>query len=323
MPSAGRPPPATRNAANASHFTSIPWPLQNFRWRAWLRTADSNASERPWNHSRSLSGRSLTVFADVRERRRALGREAVEDLGHRLLDDAQLDALVAAREIDVVDLLVAQAGERRLLARDRRHLVAAAAHQLEERRRQLVATGDDALGEQRGHERGREVVRRLVHVLGRRAGRVLAAEAPVGEPAEQRGRHDREGEGGEDPGPRMAQRVLELAAVALRPSAAACSRAIVAASDVVVHVARVRRAGRQRRRRVEHAQDHAALGRHVLDGRQDVAAAHGHAVIEPGRLDPGARAGRAPAACTFASGWPSPLFHWSPQTCGATSTASS
>ena len=120
MPSASRPTPTARKSANASHFTSIPWPLQNLRWRAWLRTADSNASERPWNHSRSPSDRPLTVFGDVRERRRALAREAVEDRGHRLLDDAQLDALVAAREVDVVDLLVAQAAERRLLARHRR-----------------------------------------------------------------------------------------------------------------------------------------------------------------------------------------------------------
>ena len=40
---------------------TIPCPLQNLRWRAWFLTADENASERPWNHSRSLVGRSLTV----------------------------------------------------------------------------------------------------------------------------------------------------------------------------------------------------------------------------------------------------------------------
>ena len=72
--------------------------------------------------------------------------------------------LVAARQVDVVDLLVAKPGERRLLARHGRHLVAPAAHELEERRRELVAPGDDLLREQRGHERGGEVV-------GRRRGR--------------------------------------------------------------------------------------------------------------------------------------------------------
>ena len=144
---------------------TIPCPLQNLRWRAWFLTADSNASERPWNHSRSDVGMSLTVFCDVREGRRALLGELVEDRGDRLLDGVQLDALVAAREIDVVDLLVVQAEKRRLLARDRRHLVAPAAHELEQRRGHLVAAGDDSLREQRRHERRRQVVRRLVHVL--------------------------------------------------------------------------------------------------------------------------------------------------------------
>jgi hypothetical protein len=79
------------------------------RWRAWLPTAESNACERPWNHSRSLSG-SPDRLGDE-QAPRALRREAVEDLGHRLLDDAQLDALIAARA-DIVGLLVARAAVR-------------------------------------------------------------------------------------------------------------------------------------------------------------------------------------------------------------------
>ena len=58
-----------------------------------------------------------------------------------------------------------------------------------------------------------------------------------------------------------------------------------------MHVAGVRRVRREHRGWVEHAQDHAVLGRHVVDGGQHVAAAHGQAMIEPGRLDPGAPAG--------------------------------
>ena len=180
-------------------------------------TADSNASERPWNHSRSPSGQILDRVGDARERRRTLGREAVEDRGHRLLDDAQLDALVAAREIDVVDLLVAQAAERRLLARDRRSSCSGRGARARRawrpagrRRRRRAARAATARARAPGRPAARARTSAAVPVANSRPKRQYA------EPAEQRGRDDRDGDGGQDPGPRVVQRVLEVAAVALR-----------------------------------------------------------------------------------------------------------
>ena len=107
--SSSRPPPTTRKTTNAIHFTTIPRPLQKVRWRAWLRTADANASERPWNHSRSVRGRSLTVSATCESAAgpSSVRRSKIAATGFSTGE--QLDALVAAREVDVVDLLVAQA----------------------------------------------------------------------------------------------------------------------------------------------------------------------------------------------------------------------
>ena len=194
MPSARQPAAdAAGTPTNASHFTSIPWPLQNVRWRAWFRTADSKASERPWNHSRSASGQVLDVSATCES---AAGPSAVSlskiaATGFSTTASSMLSS-PRARSTSSISLWRRPANDDSSRV-TWRHREAPAADELEERRRQLVAARDDALGEQRRHERGRQVVRRLVHVLRRRAGRVLAAEAPVREPAEQPRGNDREG----------------------------------------------------------------------------------------------------------------------------------
>ena len=64
----------------------------------------------------------------------------------------------------------------------------------------------------------------------------------------------------------MVERVLELALVALRAVGCGLLARDRGRQDVVVHVPGVGRAGRERRGRVQHAQDHAALRRHVVDG---------------------------------------------------------
>ena len=174
-----------------------------------------------------------------------------------------------------------------------RHREAPAADELEERRRELVAARDDALGEQRRHERRRQVVGRLVHVLRRRAGRVLAAEAPVARtpPSSPAGTIARAAAA------RIHAHGWWSVSSSSRLSRSARSAGGLLAGDgrrqhVVVHAPRVRRVRREHRGRIEHAQDHGAPGRHVVDSAEHVAAAHGDAMLEPGRLDPRARAGR-------------------------------
>ena len=264
------------------------------RCRAWLLTADWKASERPWNHFLSESGRPLTVSCDARERGGAVRRQLVEDRGNGLLDDVQLDALVPAREIDIVDLLVAEAEHRRLLARDGRHLEPTAPDELEQGGRHLIAVRDDSLRKQRWHERRREVVRRLVHVLRCRSGWMLATEARVPDAPEHARRDDREEEGCQHPCPRVVERVLELALVARRARRRCLLAGDRRGEDVVVHMDGVGSAGRERRGRIQHAQDHAAMRRHIVDGRPHLAAPHLQPMVEPGRLDPAARAGQRP-----------------------------
>ena len=315
------PSPASRKTTNESHFTDDPviapeQPLP--RLVADGRFERLGASVEP--HPVAL-GQILDRVGDLGERSRPLGGEAVEDLDDGLLDDGQVEALVAAREVDVVDLLVAQAGERRLLARDVGHLVATAPHELEQRRGQLVAAGHDALGEQRRHERRGQVVGRLVHVLRRRAGRVLAAVALVREPAQEPGGDERQAGREENPRPGMLERVLQLAAVALRTSCRGGVAADHLGHDVVLDVPCVGRVGVQHGGRVEHAHDHAALGRDVLGDREHIASAHRDAMLEPGRLTQARVPVAAPAAWTFAYSCGRSLSHWLPQACGATSTA--
>ena len=195
-------------------------------------------------------------------------------------------------EVDVVDLLVTQAEQARFLARDRRHLVATAADELEERRSHLVAACDHSLRKQRWHQRGRQVVRWLVQVVRRGAGRMLTTEPPVADAAQQARRDDCQDAGRQDPCPRVMERVLQLAFVARRAIGGGLLPRDRRGEDLVVHVARVGRPRRERRGRIEHAQRHAAPRRHVVDGGQHLAAPHRQAMIEPGRLDPAARSGQ-------------------------------
>ena len=70
-----------------------------------------------------------------------------------------------AHQLEVGDVLVPEPGPGLPLGRDRLRLVAAAADQVEERRRELVRAQLAALAQQRRHERGLGVARRRLLVL--------------------------------------------------------------------------------------------------------------------------------------------------------------
>ena len=109
----------------------------------------------------------------------------IDHLGHGRLEVGQLQCRVAHGHLKVGNVLVAEPAPDLALGRDGDRLVAAAADQVEERRRELVRAGRLLLAQQRRHERRLGVGRRLLLVLAVVARLSLP---PVDEPDE---RHQR------------------------------------------------------------------------------------------------------------------------------------
>ena len=117
---------------------------------------------------------------------------------------------VPGGELEIGDRLRAEASPRRRpLGRDRLRGVDAAPDQVEQRRRELERAGLPALAQQRRHERGPRVRRRLLLVLAVVAGPQLATEEPEDRADHEHRRHEAEHEQEEEVAPRVLLRVLD------------------------------------------------------------------------------------------------------------------
>ena len=154
-------PPATASTAAPPSSAASPTLLNQLPARD-LR-ADSRLEGRE-----ALRVRSPVVLdpvAEEREALRPLGEDGVDDLGDRRLERLDRRFDVAERELEIRDLLGLEAAPDLPLGRHRLGAVAAAADQVEQRRRELERTRRAALGEQRRDERGLGLGRRLLLVL--------------------------------------------------------------------------------------------------------------------------------------------------------------
>ncbi len=135
----------------------------------------------------------LDLVAEAREPLGAAVEDPVDDVRHVSFPVAKLGVL-AGGYLEIGDRLTAEPGPDRALGRDGLGLVDAAANEVEERRRELVRPRLASLPEERRHECGLGLRRRLLLVLAVVPGLALASQEPEHEPdEEERGdRGDRE-----------------------------------------------------------------------------------------------------------------------------------
>ena len=108
---------------------------------------------------------AFDLLAELREPLSVGVDDGIDDPRHGSLERRRLHRLVAGRDEQVGDVLVAKPAPDGALGRDRRRLVAATADEVEERRRELVRARHGLLLHERRDERRLRVRRRRLLVL--------------------------------------------------------------------------------------------------------------------------------------------------------------
>ena len=165
----------------------------------------------PRRHRRALV---LDLPAELGQAPAAPVEDVVDDGRHRLLPGRQLDRL-AGGELEVGDALVAETAPDAALGGDVLGRVVATSDQVEEGRRELEGARLPSLTEERRHERGLRVGRRLLLVLAVVAGLELPAEAPEHEHRDRERGEGSEREHDQRAAPRVGDRVVDALLVPL------------------------------------------------------------------------------------------------------------
>ena len=267
----------------------------------------------------------LDPVAEARQPLGAAGEHAVDDRRRRSAPTPSSSLAVAGRELEVGDLLVPEPAPDLPLGRHRLRRVDAAADQVEERRGELERAGLAALAQQRRHERGLGVGRRLLLVLAVVARLPLAA----AERAHDAPMHDERRQDAEQRGRSRSTRHGWCSAFSIF-SWSRCERGGVGALLADDLRARPLPA---RRRVIPEVEVNAARGmsarsstnwsgRHAERAQVTPSPVERHVAADPDRVPPGAR-DLPPGRVSVAVSRSRPTFHSSPQTFRLTSTTSS
>src|SRR6188508_2259788 len=157
----------------------------------------------------------LDALAELAQPVLAAREHRVDHLGYGRLEPRQRNARVPESELEVRDVLVAQAAPELALGRDRRRLVATAADQVEQRGRELVRARLRLLRDERWDKSGLGLGRRRLLVLAVVARRPLTPVEPPHASDEQERRRLSEDEQDQDRAPRMALGAVDPLAVVL------------------------------------------------------------------------------------------------------------